>query len=181
MKGKIDLIIGPMFSGKTTELRRRLRRYTLANKKCVAIKYSGDKRYSTDSVVTHDDQKTPATVTTVLCDLKWDADNTPDVIGVDEGQFFVDLVEFCERETKRGAVVIVAGLDGTHERKPFGSITTLVPLVDGDLTKLTAVCMDCGEDAAFTKRITADTQVELIGGSEIYRAVCRDCYYSYES
>jgi thymidine kinase len=98
-----------------------------------------------------------------------------DVIGVDEGQFFPDLVDFCESAANAGKVVIVSALDGTFQRKPFGTVCDLIPLCES-VVKLNAVCMQCSHDGAFSKRITNDTATEVIGGSDMYIAACRRCY-----
>lgn len=98
-----------------------------------------------------------------------------DVIGIDEGQFFPDIVPFCEDMANGGKVVIVAALDGTFQRKGFGSILELVPLAES-VTKLTAVCMMCYADGSFSKRIGSETAVEVIGGADKYVAVCRACF-----
>ena len=101
-----------------------------------------------------------------------------DVIGIDEGQFFNDIAHYCEKWAQTGKTVIVAALDATFQRKPFNSILQLVPLAE-KVTKLTAVCTDCAADAAFTARTTKETDVEVIGGSSSYKAVCRNCYEKY--
>mmetsp|Transcript_24835 Transcript_24835/g.53824 ORF Transcript_24835/g.53824 Transcript_24835/m.53824 type:complete len:134 (+) Transcript_24835:3-404(+) len=98
-----------------------------------------------------------------------------DVIGIDEGQFFPDIVPFCDMLASEGKIVVVAALDGTFQRKPFGTVLELIPLAES-VCKLTAVCKGCFSDAAFTKRLGAETAVEVIGGSEMYLPVCRQCY-----
>ena len=175
-KGQIQVILGPMFSGKSTELMRRIRRYKIANRDCLVIKYAKDTRYNCeDCVSTHDHQVIPAVKATRLLNLK----NTQNfsVIGVDEGQFFDDVVEFCEKMANNGKTVIVAALDGTFERKPFGSILNLIPLAE-NVVKLSAVCNSCFHEAAFTKRISKEKEVEVIGGSDKYLAVCRKCFHA---
>ena len=131
-------------------------------------------RYSVDDLSTHDKQMIPAVNANNLKDVH----NTGSfsVIGVDEGQFFSDVVEFCEAMANRGKIIIVAALDGTFERKPFRSILDLVPLAES-VVKLTAVCNICHREAAFTKRIGNETEVEIIGGTDKYMAVCRRCYH----
>ena len=100
------------------------------------------------------------------------------VIGIDEGQFFPDVVEFADRVANLRKVVLVAGLDGTFERKNFNRILELIPMAE-IVNKLKAVCMGCGEDAAFTKRLASDDKrIEVIGGAEKYMACCRKCYHS---
>nr|CAH0111083.1 unnamed protein product [Daphnia galeata] len=176
-KGQIQIIFGPMFSGKTTELIRRLKRYEVANHKCLIVKYAKDLRYESkcgQGVATHDQQSRAAVAATVLSSIAHLA-NSCSVIGIDEGQFFPDVVEFCEAMANAGKIVVVAALDGTYQRSGFGGFLNLVPLAE-NVVKLTAVCMRCYGEAAFTQRLGSETEVELIGGTEKYMAVCRECY-----
>lgn len=163
-----------MFSGKTTELMRRLKRYQIAKHNCLVIKYANDTRYDSERLSTHDHQTLPAVTATKLQDLHH-LTGGYSIIGIDEGQFFPDTVEFSESLANMGKVVIVAALDGTFQRVGFGNILQLVPLAES-VIKLTAVCMRCYRDASYTKRISQETAVEVIGGSEKYIAVCRECY-----
>nr|XP_039267782.1 thymidine kinase, cytosolic-like [Styela clava] len=172
-RGQIQVILGPMFSGKSTELMRRIQRYKYANHECLLIKYAKDSRYSDDFMSTHDKHMLPAVKTEVLSKVSIPLNCS--VIGIDEGQFFPDIVEFCETMANNGLRVIVAALDGTFQRKGFGSFLSLIPLAES-VVKLNAVCMMCYGEAAFTKRIGCETQVEIIGGSDKYMAVCRDCH-----
>ncbi|XP_052263492.1 thymidine kinase, cytosolic-like isoform X2 [Dreissena polymorpha] len=171
-----QVIFGPMFSGKTTELMRRMKRYQIANYNCLVVKYANDVRYDKDGIATHDRQTLPAVSARILSELRASADQY-EIIGIDEGQFFPDVVSFCDEMANRGKIVIVAALDGTFQRKGFGDILNLVPLAE-NVIKLSAVCMTCNSDGHFTKRITADQSVEVIGGADMYQAVCRDCYRS---
>jgi len=174
-RGQIQIIFGPMFSGKTTELMRRLKRFQIAKYKCLVIKYANDVRYDSSCLATHDQQTLPAVCATSLSQLS--AVTPPyTIIGIDEGQFFPDTVEFAERMANAGKVVIVAALDGTYQRVGFGNILQLVPLAES-VVKLTAVCMRCYQDASYTQRTTSETAVEVIGGSDKYIAVCRACYH----
>mmetsp|Transcript_28300 Transcript_28300/g.43856 ORF Transcript_28300/g.43856 Transcript_28300/m.43856 type:complete len:218 (-) Transcript_28300:116-769(-) len=170
--GEIQLIYGPMFSGKTTELLRRIRRYTIANYKCCVIKYSKDNRYSKDAAATHDKQTWQATS---LSELSQFDSTGVDVIGIDEGQFFPDLPAFCEEKANQGKIVIVAALDGTFQMKPFGNVLDLIPIAES-VVKLNAVCMLCHRTASFTRRLGTETKVELIGGSDMYVSTCRRCH-----
>ncbi|XP_003972121.1 thymidine kinase, cytosolic [Takifugu rubripes] len=173
-RGQIQVIFGPMFSGKSTELMRRVRRFQLAQYKCLVIKYAKDTRYSDSGMATHDKNTMEAVPANRLGDVHSQALQVC-VIGVDEGQFFPDIVEFCEEMANLGKTIIVAALDGTFQRKPFGSILNLVPLAES-VVKLNAVCMQCFKEAAYTKRIGAEKEVEVIGGADKYQAVCRKCY-----
>ena len=102
-----------------------------------------------------------------------------DVIGIDEGQFFSQIVEFCQTMANKNKIVLIAALDGTFERKPFGNIISLIPLAEKVL-KLNAVCVYCANEAAFTKRIVESKQIQLIGGEEMYKPVCRPCFFKEE-
>jgi len=128
------------------------------------------------TLATHDRQTMVAKPCERLSDLG-DAYKAFDVIGIDEGQFFPDLNEFCERAANEGKVVIVAALDGTFERKPFGNVCDLVPLAE-HVEKLTAVCRVTGGDASFSRRLGSETAVELIGGADMYMPVSRRGYYA---
>lgn len=175
--GKIQVILGPMFSGKSTELIRLLKRYQHTQYSCFIIKYTKDLRYDQDSIATHDNQKMKATSTNNLFELKQEIlENNYDVIGIDEGQFFPDCVEFCEYMANKGKIVIVAALDGTFKREEFGNILKLIPLAE-KVKKLKAICKLCYGNASFSKRINDDQNLEVIGGAEIYMSVCRKCYF----
>ena len=176
-QGRIQIILGPMFSGKTTELIRRLKRFQLANQKCLIIKYHRDNGYPQPyGITTHDQQNMEATACVKLNDLKINHNlDEFSVIGVDEAQFFPDAVSFAEEMANLGKTVIVAALDGSYQRTPFGDILNLVPLAE-NVIKLTAVCMICFEEASFSKRIGEETELQVIGGTEKYMALCRQCY-----
>lgn len=175
--GSIQVVMGPMFSGKTTEMMWRVRRHQVARRRCLVVKYAKDMRYSDDQdvLITHDRQQTPAVAVTRLRDA-WAQAVEAEVVGVDEGQFYPDLAEFCEDLANLGKTVIVACLDGTYQRKPFPSVSEMLPLAES-VIKLKAVCMVCFGEAEFSKRLVADSQVELIGGADKYTSVCRRCYF----
>ena len=159
-----QVIFGPMFSGKSTELIRRLQRFKIARYNCLIVKYANDKRYTEDdAIATHDRQMLQAVNATKLNDLKskFNIVDDYDVIGIDEGQFFPDIIEFAESMANNGKTVIVAALDGTYQRKGFANILELVPLAE-HVIKLTAVCMICFEDGSYTKRITEDKEVSHV-------------------
>ncbi|AMB18394.1 M061R [Myxoma virus] len=172
--GQIHLIIGPMFAGKSTELIRLVKRYQIARYKCLVVKYEKDVRYGND-VRTHDNTCISAVPTASLDDVESISEHV-EVIGIDEGQFFPNIVSFCERMANAGKVLIVAALDGTFQRKPFTNICELIPLAE-NVTKLNAVCMYCYKDASFSKRLGNETEIEIIGGSDKYKSVCRKCYF----
>ncbi|KAJ1072354.1 hypothetical protein K5549_017599, partial [Capra hircus] len=158
----------------STELMRRVRRFQIAQYKCLVIKYARDTRYSS-LFSTHDRNTMEALPACLLRDVIQDAQGVA-VIGIDEGQFFPDIVEFCENMANSGKTVIVAALDGTFQRKAFGTILNLVPLAES-VVKLTAVCMECFREAAYTKRLGVEKEVEVIGGADKYHSVCRLCYF----
>jgi thymidine kinase len=172
-KGQIQLILGPMFSGKSTELIRRLKRYQVAKYDVLIVKYAKDVRYDEYGISTHDRQTLPAVAATTLTDLT-DMAKKYDVIGIDEGQFFPD-VAWAEDMANNGKVVLIAALDGTYQRKPFQNIMNLVPLAE-NVSKLNAVCMNCFGEAAYTKRTSNEESLEVIGGADKYMAACRTCY-----
>jgi thymidine kinase len=160
--GRIELILGPMFAGKTTELMRRVRRETHSKRSCFIIKYRADTRYSKSCVSSHDKQMIEATVAVAQLSRE-----QFDCIAIDEGQFFPDLVEFASRAAAMGKTVVVSALDGEFRRQPFGRVCELIPHAE-KVEKLTAVCMMChAADAYFSRRIVASEQQELIGGSDI--------------
>ena len=175
-KGNIQLIIGPMFSGKSTELMKRINRYAQANKKHTIIKYAGDTRYSSfdEKVYSHDGNTMPAITAWNLADVPDAILQDSHVIGIDEGQFFSDTEKFADLWANQGKIVVVAALDATHERKPFGDILNLLPKCEY-IDKLTAVCVHCDGDASFSERFTSEIKTIVIGGSKKYRAVCRNC------
>jgi thymidine kinase len=175
-KGMIQIIFGPMFSGKTTELLRRMRRYRIRNDSCLLFK-TRDSRYEDDydKVMTHDKINF---LEAVSCDRLYEeveATRNATVIGIDEGQFFPDIIEFCDDMANAGKIVIVAALDSDFRRQPFGNICQIVAKAER-VTKLSSICHFCKEDAAFTARISTETEQKVIGGPDKYKPVCRECY-----
>ena len=168
----IQVIIGPMFSGKTTELLRRIRRYEIAGKKCLRIKYSGDDRYEKNQMTTHDMIKSDA----INCkNLMLIGTSNYDVIGIDEGQFMENLVDFCDTNANNGKIIIIAGLDSDYNINPFSNICTLICKAEV-VHKLRAVCT-CGEEASFNYLMSNEKHsIEIIGGADKYKSLCRSCY-----
>ncbi|GMR45169.1 hypothetical protein PMAYCL1PPCAC_15364 [Pristionchus mayeri] len=176
-RGHVCVILGPMFSGKTTELLRLHERHVRAQKKCLLVKYAGDTRYDKDCVATHDRKfgKGATLKAEHLADVRDKLfDKEIEVVSIDEGQFFDDLEDTVSRLALAGKVVYVAALNGDFSKKPFPQISILMPHAD-EVTLLKAVC-ECGLDANFTFRVTTDKKVVVIGGEDSYKAVCRDCY-----
>lgn len=167
-----------MVTHNSSELQRRVRRMELAGKKCLVIKHAIDKRYGKDNeCCTHDLRTMPAIPTGCLWDVK-ELCNEYDVVGIDESQFFPEIVEFVEELVgKMNKIVIVAALDGTYQNKPFGRIHELLHNSE-EFTKLLAVCK-CGNDAPFTVRkpdfVDDHGSVEVVGAGELYESVCRTC------
>lgn len=174
----VSLIIGPMFSGKSTELFRRIRREQYAGKKTIIYKYVKDTRYTTrtDLACSHDGVTEDAVP---IFTFEPFLDNMPhvDVIGIDEGQFIAYLEVFCEKAADAGISVIIAGLDSNYMRKPFLNITNLISNSE-HVRKLHSVCIMCGKKAAFTRKLTIkmNDTIEDIGGADKYIASCRRCF-----
>ena len=178
--GLLELIIGNMFSGKSTELIRRINREKSINKKIIVINYSGDNRYSTNSVATHDQTKVNSLKLTKLSEFNKNMINQYDSFFIDEGQFFTDLYDFTVNLVdKHKKHVVISGLDGDANRNTFGDLIKLIPICD-TIDKLHAYCNKCnnGTIAPFTKRIinTTSTEIVDIGGSNKYIPVCRYHY-----
>lgn len=169
--GKINLIIGPMYSGKTSELIRRYKRYKIANKKCILVKFQEDNRYDLNKVITHDKIGFDAIKTSKLQDIQ-NLILAYDVICIDEVQFYPDSSNMCNMWANNGKIIEACGLNGDYNRKPFSQISNLIPLVDS-LIHLTAIDKKNGLDAPFTIRLTNSNEQKLIGGSEIYEVVSR--------
>lgn len=174
--GKIEIIVGPMYAGKTEELIRRIKRTIYTKQKCIAFKHSFDNRYSEDDIVTHDGQKIQCISvdnTDKLYEILKKYIDKSDVIAIDEVQFFdeniVNLVNNLANNQKR---VIIAGLDMDYTGTPFGSMPQLLAIAD-DVAKLRAVCSVCGNDALFSKRIVDESGTILVGSKNKYIAVCR--------
>lgn len=168
----ITLIIGPMFSGKTTELLRQVNRHRIAGRKCCLIKYDDDNRYDKSLVVTHDNRCQKGIDTYVEGKEISAYYNDYDVIGVDEGQFF-NLRKWLDRMGD-DKIIIIAGLNGTSNRTMFSSISDAIPICD-EIISINAICTSCGKNAIYSKRLVQDSQEELIGGAESYTASCRKC------
>ena len=187
MSGKLEVIAGCMFSGKTEELLRRVERAKIAKRKVLLLKPEIDTRYSKEEVVTHYGRSYPChripldpTLKTLRRILGAELDET-EVIGFDEVHFFAPaFVELCKSLVGQGKRVIVAGLDLNFRGEPFGSMPQLLCLAD-EATKLQAICVKCGKPATRTQRlvdgkpITSGPEIQ-IGGRESYEARCLDCW-----
>jgi thymidine kinase len=173
--GWIEVVCGCMFSGKTEELIRRLRRAQIAKQKVMIFKPRVDNRYSANHIVSHNDQSLISTVIDnpqEIIELSKDAQ----VIGIDEGQFFSsDLVNVCEELAGNGKRIIVAGLDQDYRGKPFEPMPQLLALAEY-ITKTLAICVVCGNPADRTQRITDQHELVVVGALNVYEARCRKCF-----
>ena len=172
--GRINLICGPMYSGKTSELYRRYKRYKLAGKKCILVKYENDKRYNDTKIVTHDNLEYEAINCLNLIEIE-DYVLQYEVICIDEIQFYSDAAKCCDEWANKGHIIEVCGLNGDYNREPFEQISLLIPKLE-NITFLTAIDEKSGDEASFTKRIIKSNKKELIGGKETYIACSRDTY-----
>jgi len=180
--GKLELIIGNMFSGKSSELIRRINREKSINKKILVINYYLDNRYSNDSISTHDNTKVKCLKVNKLSDIPQGIIKDYDSFFIDEGQFFEDLYDYViNLVDDHKKHVIVSGLDGDSNRKQFGQIIKLIPMCD-TVDKLRAYCNKCnnGNYAPFTKKINiSDNSLIDIGGTDKYMPVCREHYFNF--
>lgn len=174
-KGSIEVICGSMFSGKTEELIRRLKRAQYARQRVEIFKPAVDNRYDQDNVVSHDDnsvQSTPVSEPREILSLA----NNIEVAGIDEAQFFDDqLVVVCNHLANRGTRVIVAGLDMDYLGKPFGPIPGLMATAE-HVTKVHAICLKCGDLANHSNRLNAKDSLIQLGEKEAYEPLCRGCF-----
>jgi len=186
MSGSLEIIIGCMWSGKSTEIIRIAKRYKSINKNVLIIKNDKDNRYdfSDSYVVSHDHEKIKCINCFDLLPLiETELYSKADIIIIEEAQFFKDLYKFSIISADiKNKTLIVVGLDGDFQRKPFGDILKLIPCSD-KVTKLNAFCKLCNDEtlANFTKRCSNNTEQELVGADDIYMAVCRKHYLNEKS
>ena len=174
-RGWIEVICGSMFSGKTEELIRRLRRARIANLRVGIFKPLTDDRYHPENIVSHDEN---SILSIPVPDAKaiLDAISTVDVVGIDEAQFFDEsLPDVCDVLALNGTRVIVAGLDMDYAGKPFGQMPALLARAEY-ITKLHAICMQCGNIANYSFRKSGIAEQLLIGNKDFYEPRCRNCY-----
>lgn len=174
-RGSIEVICGSMFSGKTEELLRRLKRAKIAKQKVEIFKPIVDVRYSKSEVVSHDKNSILSTPVDSSSNILLYADDV-DVVGIDEAQFFdAGLVDVCTQLASNGVRVIVAGLDMDFQGKPFGPVPALCAIAD-EVSKVHAVCVCCGAPAYISHRLVEDEKQVLLGEKNEYEPVCRLCY-----
>ena len=174
--GWIEVITGCMFSGKTEELIRRLRRAKIAKQKVVIFKPLIDTRYSNNAIVSHSEQSLPSIL---IKDVKeiFDLVEDAQVIGIDEAQFFSnDLIDVCNKLADEGKRVLVAGLDMDYRGIPFEPIPQILSVAEY-ITKTLAICVVCGNPADRTQRKTASLERVIVGAADMYEARCRKCHY----
>ena len=173
--GCVEVICGSMFSGKTEELIRRLKRAQFANQKIEIFKPAVDTRYSDMDVVSHDLHSIPCRPAKNAEDMLTAADDTQ-VVGIDEAQFFGEnLVEVVQTLANKGKRVIIAGLDTDFKGKPFGPMPALMAIAE-DVQKVHAICVRCGNLANHSHRLTKSDKLVVLGEKDVYEPLCRQCY-----
>lgn len=173
--GCVEVICGSMFSGKTEELIRRLKRAQFANQKIAIFKPTIDNRYSDVDVVSHDLHSIKSTP--IKSPLKMlEIDDDVKVVGIDEAQFFDDsIIQVVQTLANRGVRVIIAGLDTDYLGKPFGPMPSLMAIAE-DVQKVHAICVKCGNLANHSHRLSASTKLVELGEKDIYEPLCRQCF-----
>ena len=174
--GWIEVICGPMFSGKTEELIRRLVRAQIAKQRVAIFKPTMDIRYEEEYIVSHNQRKIKS-IQVNNTDIILDYKEKADVFGIDEAQFFdKSIVNICKELANNGKRVVIAGLEKDFQSKSFGSMPEL--LIDAEyITKVNAICMSCGDPANFSQRISKETNQVVVGETDKYEARCRKCYH----
>ncbi len=173
--GWIEVICGSMFSGKTEELIRRVRRAQIAKMNTIIFKPKIDDRYSTEHIVSHNQMKLNSKIIETEEEILTLSEGA-EVVAIDEAQFFGnDIVAICKTLAKQKKRVIVAGLDTDYRGEPFGPMPLLMCEADY-LNKLRAICVVCGNPATYTQRTSKEKQRVVIGETDIYEARCRNCY-----
>jgi len=177
--GRIEVIAGPMFSGKSEELIRRLKRAQIGRRRVICFKPSIDIRYQRNAIASHSDQtyeaQTIASVEQLRAELFPQLDQV-EVIGLDEAQWLDEaIVPLTQELVNLGKRIVIAGLDQTFAGEPFGSIPALMAIAD-EVTKLSAVCMVCGAPAIHSQRLGASQELVVVGAAGVYEARCRTCF-----
>ena len=174
--GWIEVICGSMFSGKSEELIRRLRRAQIAKQRVQIFKPRLDTRFSEDHIISHSDMKIKSQLVTCAQDILTAVDSRTQVVGIDEGQFFdAELVSVCNKLADMGKRVIIAGLDQDYRGQPFGPMPQLLSIAEY-ITKTLAICVRCGAPANRTQRTVSNAERVLVGATDSYEARCRLCF-----
>ncbi len=173
--GSIEVICGSMFSGKTEELIRRMKRAQFAKQKVAIYKPCIDVRYSEDKVVSHDAHSIPSIPIDTPVKML-DISSDVEVVGIDEAQFFDNsIIEVVQTLANRGVRVIIAGLDTDFLGKPFGPMPSLMAVAE-DIQKVHAICVKCGSPANHSHRLSKSNELVVLGETDIYEPLCRHCY-----
>lgn len=174
--GWIEVVCGPMFSGKSEELMRRLRRAKIARKRVQVFKPALDDRYSADEIVSHGEQRMKSEVVSSAKEILEKLDWRTQVLGVDESNFFgPELVEVAAQLADTGKQVILAGLDTDYLGRPFPPMPELLCVAES-ITKMLAICMRCGNPAKHTQRLVESADLIVVGAAGAYEARCRRCF-----
>ena len=174
--GWIEVIAGSMFSGKSEELIRRLRRAKIARQKVQVFKPEVDSRFSNDHIVSHSEMRHESAISRSAAEVLSKVDPDTEVVGIDEGQFFDnELVSVANELARRGVRVIIAGLDQDYTGKPWEPMPQLLAIAEY-ITKTHAICMKCGQPANYTQRTFESEERVAVGGEGMYEARCRNCF-----
>ena len=174
--GWIEVVCGPMFSGKSEELIRRLRRAEIARQRVQIFKPTIDERYSENEIVSHSDLRIAAHLISAAREILERMDPRTEVVGIDEAQFLgPELVGVCQKLANSGKRVIVAGLDTDFLGRPFEPVPQLMTVAE-EVTKLLAICVRCGNPAKHTQRLVASEELIVVGARGMYEARCRRCF-----
>ena len=174
--GWIEVVCGPMFSGKSEELIRRLRRAEIARQRVQIFKPAIDERYSSDHIVSHNSTRIHSVGVSSAAEVEAKLDLRTEVIGIDEAQFLGEgVVEFVVRLADMGKRIIIAGLDTDYLGRPFHPMPELLAIAD-EITKTLAICMQCGNPAKHTQRLIASEELIVVGATGMYEARCRRCF-----
>ena len=174
--GWIEIVCGPMFSGKSEELIRRLRRAKIARKRLQVFKPAIDDRYSVDEIVSHGDQRMKSEPVNKATEILQKLDWRTQVVGIDESNFFgPELVDVAGQLADSGKQVLIAGLDTDYLGRPFTPMPELLCMAES-ITKMLAICMRCGNPAKHTQRLVESTDLIVVGATGMYEARCRRCF-----
>jgi thymidine kinase len=174
--GWIEVVAGPMFSGKSEELIRLLRRAAIARQRVQVFKPALDNRYTESDVVSHSRWRLPCEVVERADEILARLDPRTEVVGIDEGQFFDHaLIRVCSHLANLGKRVLVAGLDMDYAGVPFGPMPELLAIAE-EVHKIHAICACCGAPASYTQRLTEDRERVVVGAADVYEARCRRCH-----
>ena len=174
--GWIEVVCGPMFSGKSEELIRRLRRAEIARQRVQIFKPGIDQRYSEDHIVSHSELKIRSEGVRDAADVMAKVDIRTEVVGIDEAQFLgMEMIDVAVRLADMGKRIIIAGLDTDYLGRPFHPMPELLAVAD-DITKALAICMQCGNPAKHTQRLVASEELIVVGATGMYEARCRRCF-----